>query len=117
MNINYTWEFSQFHVVPSLNNLSNVITKISFTCHGEHIDSLGRSFKDYWTGSTLIELDENSTFIPLDQITQEIAEKWVQDSENKKQRNINWIKAKVASRIQEQVNPTLIVINSPFEQK
>ena len=117
MEINYTWEINQFHIVPSLSNQNNVVTKISITCHGEHIDNLGRSFKELWSGSTLIELNENDTFIPFDQITQQNAEKWLQDSENKKQRNVDWIKAKVASRLQEKVNPTLIVINSPFEQK
>ena len=116
-DIKYTWELSQFHVVPSLKDQANVVTKITFTLHGEYIDENGISFKDFWSGGTLIEMDESSTFTPLNEITQEMAEKWVEASENKKQRNVDWIKNKVLTRIQERVTPTIVVINSPFEQK
>lgn len=116
-DIKYTWELTQFHVVPSLNNQSNVVTKIGFTLHGEYIDENGTSFKEFWTGTTLIEFNENASFTPYDKLTQEIVEKWVIDSENKKQRNVDWIKNKVRTRLQEKVEPTLVVINSPFGQK
>jgi uncharacterized coiled-coil protein SlyX len=117
MNINYTWEISHFHVVPSLNNQSNVVTKIAFELHGEYVDENNNSFKELWSGVTLIEFDENSNFITLEEINQEIAEKWVQDSENKKQRNVDWLKNKVKSRLEERVNPTLIVITPSFTKK
>jgi hypothetical protein len=117
MNINYTWEFSHLHVLPSLNNQSNVVSKVAFELHGEYIDENGNSFKDLWSGVTLIEFDANSSFLPLEQLNQEIVEKWVQDSENKKQRNVEWLKNKVLSRIQERVNPSILVITPSFAKK
>ena len=116
-DIKYTWELSQFHVVPSLNNKTNVVTKITFTLHGEYIDENGNSFNEFWSGGTLIEMDETSTFTPLNEITQEMAEKWVEASENKKQRNVDWIKNKVLTRLQEKVTPTIVVMTPPFAQK
>jgi hypothetical protein len=41
----------------------------------------------------------------------------VEASENKKQRNVNWIKNKVLTRIQEKVTPTIVVMTPPFAQK
>jgi hypothetical protein len=116
MNINYTWEFTHFHVVPSLHNQTNVVTKIAFTLHGEYTNELGQSFREFWSGATLIEYNENSSYITLDQITYDMAVIWVEAAENKKQRNVDWIKAKVASRLQEKINPTLLVITPPFAQ-
>lgn len=116
-DIKYTWELSHFHVVPSKNNQDNVVTKIAFTLHGEYIDENGTSFKEFWTGATLIEMDETSIFTPLDQVTKEMAEKWVEASENKKQRNVEWIKNKVLTRLQEKVTPTIVVMTPPFAQK
>ena len=117
MNINYTWEITHFHLTPSVNGQTNVIKKIAFICHGEYIDENGVSFKDEWTCATLVEFDANTPFIPLDQITQENAENFVFISENKKQRNIEWIKNKVKSRIEERVNPKVLVVEPPFLQK
>lgn len=117
MNINYTWEITHFHLTPSANGKNNVVKKIAFTCHGEYVDGNGQSFKDEWTGATLVEFDANEPFIELDQITQEIAERFVFISENKKQRNIDWIKNKVKSRIEERVNPKVLVVEPPFLQK
>ena len=116
-DIKYTWELTQLHVVPSLKDQANVVTKIAFSLHGEYIDETGTSFKDFWSGVTLIEFDENSNFTSYDQLTPEIVEKWVEASENKKQRNVDWIKGKVLKRIQERVTPSIVVINSPFTQK
>jgi hypothetical protein len=46
-----------------------------------------------------------------------MAEKWVEASENKKQRNVDWIKNKVLTRLQEKVTPTIVVMTPPFAQK
>jgi hypothetical protein len=46
-----------------------------------------------------------------------MAAAWIEASENKKQRNVDWLKNKVLKRLKEKVEPTLIVINSPFGQK
>ena len=53
----------------------------------------------------------------MTKITQENAENFVFISENKKQRNIEWIKNKVKSRIEERVNPKVLVVEPPFLQK
>ena len=116
-DIKYTWEISQIHIVPSLKDQDNVVTKIAFSLHGEYIDVNGTSFKEFWTGVTLIEMDATSTFTPLNEVTQDMAAAWVEASENKKQRNVDWLKNKVLKRLKEKVEPTLIVINSPFGQK
>lgn len=116
-DIKYTWELTHLHVAPSKNNQNNVVTKIAFTLHGEYTNEVGQFFSEFWTGATLIEFDENSSFTTLDQITHEMAVKWVEDSENKKQRNVNWIKNKVLTRLQEKINPTVVVITPPFAQK
>jgi hypothetical protein len=116
-DINYTWEISQIHIVPSLKDQDNVVTKIAFSLHGEYIDVNGTSFKENWTGVTLIEMDATSTFTPLNEVTQDMAATWIEASENKKQRNVEWLKNKVLKRLKEKVEPTLIVINSPFGQK
>lgn len=116
-DIKFTWEVNQIHVAPSSNGLSNLVTKIAYTLWGEYTDENGNTFKDWWSAATVIELDPNATFIPLNEITQEIAELWIMGSENKKQRDVEWLKNKVRKRLEDRVNPPIVVIDSPFVKK
>jgi hypothetical protein len=116
-DIKYTWQVDQFHVVPSKENQTDVVTKIAFTLHGEYIDKNGKSFKESWSGATVLDFDPDGTFTSLKDVNQQMAEQWIELSENKKQRNVNWLRNKVLSRLQEKVTPTLVVISPPFLQK
>lgn len=116
-DINFTWEINQIHVAPSSKDKTNLVTKIAYTLWGEYTDEDGKTYKDWWSAATVIDLDPSATFIPLEEITPEIAKLWIMASENKKQRNVEWLMNKVKQRLEEKVKPTVVVLNSPFEKK
>ena len=115
MIVNYTFKVTDWHLIPHINGLDNVIEKVNWVLIGETTDSLGRRYLYDHTQTTTIKFDDNVVFIPAQELTPEIIQGWVFEIENKKQRNIDWIKENIIyKRLDEKVNPAIAKIVKPF---
>lgn len=72
--ITYNWTFPQFVIEPSLDGLTNVVTAMVWMCTG--VDDLdGATALN--SGRVALKPPVPETFIPYDQITEELALEWL----------------------------------------
>jgi len=115
MIVTYEWKVEALHVIPHLNGLDNIIQRVNWNLTGKTIGPDNKEYTYVHPQTTTIKLDESSSFIAAEQLTPEIIQAWVYEVENKKQRNIEWLKANmIDKRLDEQVNPTIAKIVKPF---
>jgi hypothetical protein len=115
MIVNYTFKVSDWHLIPHINGLDNVIEKVNWSLIGTTIDANGNTYVYDHPQTTTIKLNDNIPFIPANELTPEIIQNWVYEIENKKQRNIEWLKANIIyKRLDEKLNPAIAKIVKPF---
>ena len=95
MIVNYTFKVSDWHLIPHINGLDNVIEKVNWVLIGETLDTNGNKYTYEHFQTTTIKFDADVAFIPANQLTPDIIQNWVFTIENKKQRNIDWLKANI----------------------
>lgn len=115
MMVTYTFKVSDWHLIPHINGLDNVIEKVNWSLIGTTVDANGNTHVYDHPQTTTIKLDDNIPFIPANELTPEIIQGWVYEIENKKQRNIDWLKANIIEkRLDEKINPAIAKIVKPF---
>jgi hypothetical protein len=115
MIVNYTFKISSWHLIPHINGLDNVIQRVDWVIVGETIDANGKTHTWDHTQTTTIKFDDTADFISANELTPEIVQSWVFEIENRKQRNIDWIKENIIyKRLDEKVNPAIAKIVKPF---
>lgn len=115
MIVNYTFKVSDWHLIPHINGLDNVIEKVNWVLIGETTDANGKTYVYEHPQTTTIKFNESNSFISAHELTPEIIQSWVFEIENRKQRNIDWIKTNIIyKRLDEQVNPAIAKIVKPF---
>jgi hypothetical protein len=115
MIVNYSFEVSHLHVIPNMNGLENVIQKVSWNLIGTTIDVDGKEHRFEHSQTTTIKFNEAVSFISANDITLEVVQGWVYEIENKRQRNIDWLKTNIIDvRLDEKINPTKPKVVKPF---
>lgn len=115
MVVTYTFKVSDWHLIPHINGLDNVIEKVNWALIGETVDSNGNRHVYEHPQTTTIKFDKDAPFISANELTPDIIREWVFTIENKKQRDINWIKNNIIDkRLDEKINPTIAKIVKPF---
>lgn len=115
MNVTYTWTIDNFHVIPHLDGLDNIIQRVSWALIGTTVGTDEKTYEYRYDATTTIKLDSSASFIPAGELNPDIIQEWVFNIENKKQRNIDWIKTNIIEkRLDEQFNPAIAKITKPF---
>jgi len=112
MIVNYNFMVTNLHVAPTFEGKSQVILKVSWAIVGTTIDDAGVKHEEIYNATTTIKPDvAPGEFIAFEQLTAQILQNWVEISENRKKRNIAWLKANmIDKRLEDKVNPKEILI-------
>jgi hypothetical protein len=118
MDVNYNFVLDNLHVAPKLDDKSQVILKVSWFIVGTTIDALGQMHEEKYSSTTTIKPDvAPGEFIPFEQLTAQTLQEWVEISENRKKRNMAWIKANmIDKRLEDKVNPKEVLIKPTWLQ-
>jgi hypothetical protein len=118
MDVNYNFILDDLHVAPTLEGNSQVILKISWFIIGTAIDAAGNMHEERYSATTTIKPDvAPGEFIPFEQLTPQVLQSWVEISENRKKRDIAWIKANmIDKRLEDKVNPKVVLIKPTWLQ-
>lgn len=118
MVVNYNFILDDLHVAPSLEGNSQVVLKISWFLVGTAVDAEGKMHEERYSATTTIKPDvAPGEFIPFEQLTAQTLQEWVEISENRKKRNMAWIKANmIDKRLEDKVNPKVVLIKPTWLQ-
>lgn len=100
----FSWEFPQFIVNPNSNGLNNVITAINWVCTGTN-----NSVSSTSSGSVKLGSPNPAQFVPYNQITQDMAFKWVSESIS-----IPGVESAISAQIKQISAPQIQPQNPPF---
>ena len=100
----YTWEFPQFIVNPSVDGLTNVVTAINWVCTGTN-GLVTSSF----SGTAYLGVPNPAEFVPYADITQQMAYSWVTGCIS-----MPGVEAQIASQINLLSQTTAQTQNPPF---
>ena len=100
----YTWEFPQFIVNPSVDGLTNVVTAINWVCTGTNGLVTSSS-----SGTVQLGTPNPAEFVPYADITQEMAFQWVSQSIS-----VTGVEAAIAAQINQISTPQVQPQNPPF---
>ena len=118
MVVNYNFILDDLHVAPSLEGHSQVVLKISWFLVGTAVDTAGQMHEERYAATTTIKPDvAPGEFIPFEQLTPQALQSWVEISENRKKRNMAWIKANmIDKRLEDKVTPKVVLIKPTWLQ-
>jgi hypothetical protein len=118
MDVNYNFILDDLHVAPSLDGHSQVIVRISWFLVGTAVDASGQMHEERYASTTTIKSDvAPGDFIPFEELTPQILQSWVEISENRKKRNMAWLKANIIDkRLADKVTPKVVLIKPTWLQ-
>ena len=118
MVVNYNFILDDLHVAPSLEGHSQVVLKISWFLVGTAVDAAGQMHEERYAATTTIKPDvAPGEFIAFEQLTAQTLQEWVEISENRKKRNMAWIKANmIDKRLEDKVTPKVVLIKPTWLQ-
>jgi len=100
----YTWEFPQFIVNPSVDGLTDVVTAINWVCTGTNGLVTSSS-----SGTVQLGSPNPAEFVPYADITQAMAYQWVSQSIS-----MPGVEAGIANQINQISTPQVQPQNPPF---
>ena len=74
MNVTYSYKITQMLMAPSLENLTDVVTVVKFDYIGTDSDS---GYEGTFNGSIPVGAPDPSSFVPLQDLTEDEAIQWV----------------------------------------
>ena len=115
MNVVYTFKINSLHIIPELNGLTNIVQRVDWRITGEYISPEGTVIHQPFHGTTTIKLNSEVPFLESGELNEDIVKSWVEEIENKKQRNFDWIKVnEINRRILEKTSLSTPKIVKPF---
>lgn len=103
----YNWSVLSLEVVPQLNNLSNVVNKINYRVTGLEDSYLGEL-----NSHVKINLNENNSFIPFDNLTNEQVVNWLHETLGSA--GVSAHENAIRLQIENQKNPPSVVKAPPW---
>lgn len=107
MAINYTWNFNPLESYPTASGETDVV----FMVHWQLYGSTG-SYVGSCIGTQNVNYTTGSTFIPFEELTYDIVYNWMTASMGVDQ--MNSFTASVAQQIENQINPPILIQQSPW---
>ena len=101
--ITYNWNCKTVDVYPESEGQTNVVYSVHWTLTGEENDYLAT-----YIGLQEIEINPNETFVPFENLTNEIVAGWVKNAMG--QEKVTEVENEVALKISEQKNPTSVTM-------
>ena len=98
-----TWKIESLERTFELNEESNVVTKINWTCYDS--TTVGEdTYSGRVSGSQPLDTSDLEDFVSYEDVTEEVALGWLMDSESEDFKET--VEAKIAAQIEEQSTPT-----------
>jgi hypothetical protein len=107
MAITYTWDVVQMDVYPEKDGFTDVVYMTHWTLSGTDNTYTGSAY-----GTAGIALNEQGSYIPYEDLTQEQVLGWVKNSLGEEQ--VALLEAKIATQIANQANPPVITPPLPW---
>ena len=101
--ITYNWNCKTVDVYPESEGQTNVVYSVHWTLAGEENDYFAT-----YIGFQQIEINPNETFIPFENLTNEIVTGWVKNAMGPEK--VTAVENAVALTISEQKNPTSVTM-------
>lgn len=108
MAITNTWGVVQLDAFPEKDGLTDVV----FTVHWNLTCDDGEGHTGYAYGSVGVTLDEGGGYTPFAELTEAQVIGWVQEALGAEQ--VASLEASVASQIEQQINPTVVIPPLPW---
>jgi hypothetical protein len=110
MNIAYAWNCKTVDVHPQENEESNVVYNVHWIVKGvsEELDSEGDPYTASSIGTQIVPSDADGTFIPFEDLTNEIVTGWVKESMGEE--TVTELEASIGSQINDLINPTSVTM-------
>jgi hypothetical protein len=110
MTTTYEWNCKTVDVHPQESEESNVVYNVHWIVKGisEQLDSEGNPYTATSIGTQTVPLDADSTFIPFEDLTNEIVTGWVKESMGEE--SVSELEAGIDSQINDLINPTSITM-------
>lgn len=105
----YNWNFSPLECYPEKDNKSNVVFLVHWQYTGKEIVD-GKEYSDTVIGTQALPLPQDS-FVPYEELTKEMVQFWIETE--KGESRIADMKETIRKNIQEQINPTKVVMLNP----
>jgi hypothetical protein len=108
MEINYNWNFNPLESYPTASGETDVV----FLVHWQLYANTGSYNASSIGVQPIATLESGSTFIPFNKLTKDIVYGWVTSSMGSE--NIDRIYASLATNIENQINPPVLVQQAPW---
>jgi alkyl hydroperoxide reductase subunit AhpF len=103
--INYTWDCKTVDVYPQEGDLENVVYNVHWRLTGEDSET---AYIGTCIGTQLLNTKDIETFVPIDQLTNEVITGWVKATMGEE--SVEMLEKNVADQINEQANPTSVTM-------
>ena len=108
MDINYNWNFNPLESYPTASGETDVV----FLVHWQLYANTGSYGASAIGTQTIATLESGSTFIPFNELTQDIVYGWVTSSMGSE--NVDILYASLSASIENQINPPVLVQQAPW---
>jgi hypothetical protein len=105
MSTVFNWNIVKLECKPTLGELTDVVVTVHWRCEGVNGDASAFSF-----GGTSLEFNEESTFVPYQDLTKEQVLAWLWDGPVNKQA----VEDYVENEIQDRLNPKVVAPPLPW---
>ena len=107
MGITYSWNFNPLESYPTASGQTDVVFKVHW-----QLTATTESYNSRTLGVQNVQYVSGSTFIPFNELTEEIVYGWVTSSMSEEEYNraINYLN----TDIENQINPPVLVQQSPW---
>jgi len=108
----YSWQINALDTRPSQDELTNVVYNIHWglTATSDQLDDDGNAYTANSIGTQAIDNENTDDFTAFEDLTQEIVEGWLEDSEL----DVDGIKASLDAQIEKAINPVSVTKNVPW---
>ena len=112
MSYNYEWQFNPLESYPTASGQTDVVFQVHWQCYASTGSNSGSYYTEATVGTVPVSYDTGSVFIPFNELTKEIVYSWVENALGVDQ--IDQIKTNLANRIEDKINPKILVQSPPW---
>ena len=108
--ITYDWNCKTVDVHPEEEGQTDVVYNVHWSVVGlsDELDPTGVPYSSNYIGTQVVPFSESGTFIPFEDLTNEIVVEWTKEAMGEEQ--VAFIQASIASQIETLINPTSITM-------
>lgn len=107
MEIIKTWAINKMDVYPQVEGETNVVSNIYWT-----LSATDKTFSGFMCGAQNITIDENGSFTPYEELTEEQVLSWVHDAMGADM--VSHFENVVVKQIEDQINPPVVTLPPPW---